>query len=151
MNAFKWKGFISLDCVYGNIYSFRYAQRSQKLESVRLFNASLALALFALLRLHSALNIHYLQNQMHHVTPCYVEFLMFEFNFLVPISPAIHPVIFYSSFAAPILYAVYTCYALPTLFSSFNSSSHSNYAAPIPPKVGKHSNNHSTSVHIYQT
>lgn len=111
--AFKWKGFISLDCAYGNIHFVMFSD----LESVNLFDCSLflsvslylSLLLLLMLPLQNAMNIHYLQNQMHHVTPCYVGFLMFEFNFLVPISPAIRPTFLYSSFAAPILYGACVC------------------------------------------
>lgn len=60
VKAFKWKGFISLDCVHGNIYSFRCVQRSW---SLNLFVCStLRSLLFSLplpLPLHNALNIHY--------------------------------------------------------------------------------------------
>lgn len=135
VNAFKWKGFISLDCVWK--YSFYVFLPD--LESLNLFEC---LRLLLLLLLQNA--IHYLQNQMHHVTPCYVwiPYVRIQFS-RANLTSHSSRLFFYGV----CVYFVYAYYALPILFSSFSnsssSSSHSNYAAPVPPKL-KHSNNHST-------
>lgn len=136
VNAFKWKGFISLDCVYGNIYSFCYAQRSRKLESVRLFNASLTLAVAAAAaaaqRTEDSLSTK--PNASRYASLCWIPYVRIQFSRANLTSHSSRYFLFIFRRSNP-LCSVYTCDALPTLFSSFNSSSHSNYAAPIPPKL----------------
>lgn len=70
VNVLKWNGFISLDCVWE--YSFCVCYPITKAgicTSVWHFSSSATAAAVAV----NAMNIHYLQNQMHHVTPCYVR------------------------------------------------------------------------------
>lgn len=80
VNAFKWKGFISLDCVYGNICSFRYAQRSQKLESVRLFNAPLVLALFTAAAQRTKHPLSAKPNASRYALLCWIPYVRIQFS-----------------------------------------------------------------------